>query len=246
MNTKQRLKNLRNIAPDYQRIPHFNRQISQMTHDDIELESPVDFPLDCWIQEKVDGSNMGVSWTSGPVLRNRKHILKKGYIEKDTPAKLQFRPAWNWINEHRGDIIKCSKIIGGPVTIYGEWLNFSHSIFYDKLPDLFLAYDIWSAEESKFLSPLIVEEVLSETEIKFIKSKNIILNSVLDIIKISEMNSQFRDGLSEGIVVKTSQGRFLKDTWKVVNKKFVRREDFNESTPIKNKIGKWSDADHFI
>lgn len=51
MNTKQRLKN-------------------------IELESPVDFPLDCWIQEKVDGSNMGVSWTSGPVLRNRKHILK--------------------------------------------------------------------------------------------------------------------------------------------------------------------------
>lgn len=146
MNTKQRLKNLRNIAPDYQRISHFNRQISQMTHDDIELESPVEFPLECWIQEKVDGANMGVSWTSGPVLRNRNHILKKGYIEKDTPAKLQFRPAWNWLHQH-----------------------------------------------------------------------------------------DFRNGLSEGIVVKTSEGRFLKDTWKVVNRHFERRDDFNLEL-IRNKL----------
>jgi hypothetical protein len=34
---------LRNIAPDYWRIPHFNKEISNMTHDDIELESPIDF-----------------------------------------------------------------------------------------------------------------------------------------------------------------------------------------------------------
>jgi len=46
MNTKKRLKNLRNIAPDYQRIPHFNKSISNMTHDDIELESPITFPLE--------------------------------------------------------------------------------------------------------------------------------------------------------------------------------------------------------
>jgi len=46
MNTKKRLKNLRNISPDYQRIPHFNKEISNMTHDDIELESPITFPLE--------------------------------------------------------------------------------------------------------------------------------------------------------------------------------------------------------
>lgn len=235
MNTKQRLKNLRNIAPDYQRIPHFNRQISQMTHDDIELESPVEFPLECWIQEKVDGANMGVSWTSGPVLRNRNHILKKGYIEKDTPAKLQFRPAWNWLHQHNSDIQKVAKLLDTPVTIYGEWLYAKHSIFYDKLPDLFLAYDIWSVEDGEFFSPEIVEEVLSKTEIKFIKPKKVTLTSVSDVIKFSEMKSDFRNGLSEGIVVKTSEGRFLKDTWKVVNRHFERRDDFNLEL-IRNKL----------
>jgi hypothetical protein len=235
MNTKQRLKNLRNIAPDYQRIPHFNRQISQMTHDDIELESPVEFPLECWIQEKVDGANMGISWTSGPVLRNRNHILKKGYIERDTPAKLQFRPAWNWLHQHNSDIQKVAKLLDTPVTIYGEWLYAKHSILYDKLPDLFLAYDIWSVEDGEFLSPEIVEEVLSKTKIKFIKPKKVTLTSVSDVIKFSEMKSDFRNGLSEGIVVKTSEGRFLKETWKVVNRHFERRDDFN-SELIRNKL----------
>ena len=235
MNTKKRLKNLRNISPDYQRIPHFNRQISQMTHDDIELKSPVEFPLDCWIQEKVDGANMGVSWTSGPVLRNRNHILKKGYIEKDTPAKLQFRPAWNWLHQHNGDIQKVAKLLETPVTIYGEWLYAKHSIFYDKLPDLFLAYDIWSVEDGEFFSPEIVEEVLGKTQIKFIKPKKVTLTSVSDVIKFSEMKSDFRNGLSEGIVVKTSEGRFLKDTWKVVNRHFERRDDFNLEL-IRNKL----------
>jgi hypothetical protein len=55
MNTKSRIKNLYNIAPEFHRIPHFNKEISQMTHDDIQLESPVEFPLECFVQEKVDG-----------------------------------------------------------------------------------------------------------------------------------------------------------------------------------------------
>ncbi len=91
MNTKLRLKSLRSISPEYPRILHLDKSISNMTHDDIQLESDVEFPITCWVQEKVDGANCGMSWTSGPVLRNRNHILKKGYIEKETPAKLQLR-----------------------------------------------------------------------------------------------------------------------------------------------------------
>jgi hypothetical protein len=206
-----------------------------MTHDDIELESPVSFPLECFVQEKVDGANMGVSWTTGPVLRNRNHILKKGYIDKDTPAKLQFRSSWNWLNEHQKEIRQISEKIMSPITIYGEWMNFSHSIFYDKLPDLFISYDIWSVEDNRFLSPDRVEELLSQTSIRYIKPKKVILNSISDIIDLSEMKSDYRDGLAEGIVVKTSDGRFLSETWKVVNKHFHRRNDFNDKI-IKNKI----------
>lgn len=236
MNTKKRLKNLRNIAPDYPRIPHLDKSISNMTHDDIEVESKIQFPITGWVQEKIDGANMGISWTSGPVLRNRNHILKKGYIDKDTPAKLQFRPAWNWVHEHGDEIRWISKEIMSPVTIYGEWLFAKHSIEYNRLPDLFIAYDIYSVEDRKFLSPNVVDGLLSKTRIKYIKSYKATFNNIDEVVEYSERNSDYRNGIREGIVIKTSNDRFLEDSFKVVNKYFVRRENFNEVDIIKNRI----------
>lgn len=235
MNTKRRLKNLRNIAPDYQRIPHLSKSISQMTHDDIEVEGNITFPLECWVQEKIDGANMGVSWTSGPVLRNRNNILKKGYMDTDTPAKLQFRPAWNWLHDNRKDIISIQEKFMSNVTIYGEWLYAKHSIYYDKLPDLFIAYDIYVVEENRFLSPIEFEKAIAKTKISYVRSKKMTFNSMIDVVVESERASIYRNGLSEGIVLKTVDGLFLNDTYKVVNKFFERTNDFNKEL-IKNKV----------
>ena len=235
MNTKKRLKNLRNISPDYPRIPHLDKAISNMTHDDIQLESNIEFPLTGWVQEKIDGANMGVSWTSGPVLRNRNNILKKGYIKKETPAKLQFRPAWNWIHEHGKEIREISNVIMSPITIYGEWMYAKHSIEYNKLPDLFMAYDIYSVEDDKFLAPDVVDELLSKTSIKYIKPRLVTFNNINEIVEYSEKASEYRNGIREGIVIKISKGRFVDKTFKIVNRHFVRREDFNEEL-VKNKI----------
>ena len=231
MNTKKRIKNLYNISPTYPRIPHLDKAISNMTHDDIQLESNIEFPLTGWVQEKIDGANMGVSWTSGPVLRNRNNILKKGYIAKETPAKLQFRPAWNWLHEHGKEIREISNVVMSPITIYGEWMNFKHSLFYDNLPDVFLAYDIWLVEEGRFLDADVVESLLSKTSIKYIKPIKMTFNSILDIVKYSEGQSSYRNGRKEGIVIRTNDNVF-----KVVNRFFERRDDFNLSDPIKNRI----------
>lgn len=237
MNTKKRIKNLRNIAPDYPRIPHFNKCISNMTHDDISIESSIQFPITGYAQEKLDGANMGVSWNNnGPIIRNRTNILKKGYIEKNTPAKLQFRPAWNWLHSHKDEIKWISEQCYSPITIYGEFLYAKHSIYYDKLPDLFIAYDIWSVEDRNFLSPNICENLFSETSINFIKPEAITFSSINEIVKYSELPSNYRNGVREGIVIKTTDGKFIKDYYKVVNKLFVRREDFNETELIKNKV----------
>lgn len=235
MNTKKRLRNLRNIAPDYPRIPHLDKSISNMTHDDIQLDESLQFPLTCWVEEKLDGANMGISWTSGPVIRNRNHILKKGYIDKDTPAKLQFRPAWNWLHEHSAEVRKIMSETHTTITIYGEWCFAKHSIEYDKLPDYFIAYDIYSAEDEKFFAPNIVESLLSNTNIKFIKPYQVTFNSIQEIINYSEKKSDYRDGIREGIVIKLSDERYVTKSFKVVNKHFKRREDFNEEL-IKNKL----------
>ena len=110
-----------------------------------------------------------------------------------------------------------------------------HSIEYNKLPDWFIAYDIWSVNDEKFLSPIMVDQILSQTSIKYIKPIETTINSVQDIISLSEMESSYRDGIVEGIVIKTSNGDFLNQSWKVVNNKFERREDFN-SCLIKNSL----------
>ena len=207
-----------------------------MTHDDIVLDHKIQFPIECWVQEKVDGANCGVAWTSGPVLRNRSHILNKGYIEKETPAKLQFRSAWNWLHDHGKEIRSVSDMCHSPVTIYGEWLVAKHSIEYDRLPDWFVSYDIYSMEDRKFLSPDISEDILSKTSIKFIKPYKVIFNNIDEVVEYSERPSDYRKGIREGIVIKLSDGKFVTESFKVVNKYFVRRNDFNEAGLIKNRI----------
>ncbi len=229
--------NVRHIAPEYCRIPHFSKEISKMSSDDFELDTPVNFPIECFVQEKVDGANMGVSWKDGPILRNRSHILKKGYIETNTPAKIQFRSAWNWLHKHSDEIKTIIRKYNSPLTIYGEWMFAKHSIFYDKLPDLFLAYDIWSVEDRKFLAPDVVSKLLNKTSIKYIKSDYLTINSIDDLIVLSERNSNYRDGICEGIVLKTSGYLFVEKSFKVVNRFFERRDDFNQEL-VKNKISR--------
>lgn len=234
MNTKTRIKNLYNLAPEYPRIPHLDKKISNMTHDDIQLEGGIQFPITGWVQEKLDGANMGVSWTSGPVIRNRNNILKKGYIKKETPAKLQFRSSWNWLHAHNKDIQKIKEIWQGDITIYGEFLYAKHSIFYDKLPDIFIAYDIYSVEDRKFIGVDDFESLMSQTNIEYVKSEKVNIKNIDELIRKSEMKSNYiTDGLCEGIVFK-SGNIFRDDCFKIVNKYFKRRDDFNDSEIIRN------------
>jgi len=234
MNTKQRIKNLYNISPMYPRIPHLDKSISKMTHDDILLDEKIKYPIECYVQEKIDGANLGVSWyKNGPIVRNRNNILKKGYSEIRTPAKAQFKSTWNWVHDNRKDIEFVSKSLMSDVTIYGEWMFAQHSIRYDKLPDWFIAYDIWVVEEAKFLSPEKLKDILSKTNIKYVNPHKATLNSVDDVIKWSEMKSGYTNGIREGIVIKIVDGDFVENSYKIVNKHFNRREDFNENL-IKN------------
>lgn len=94
------MENKKKISPEYPRIPHLMGK-SNLYDDDIEIDVELNFSA--YIQEKVDGANCGISWFDGPILRNRKHVLRKGF-EKDTPAKKQFVPAWNWLHEREGDL----------------------------------------------------------------------------------------------------------------------------------------------
>jgi hypothetical protein len=235
---KSNLKNVKSIAPDYPRIPHLPG-ISHIAIDDVVLGEMPNFPLVAWVQEKVDGANMRISWNmedDAPILGNREHILRKGYM-KDTPAKKQFVPAWNWLHE-KSDAISLLIRAHGQIVIYGDWMLAKHSIEYDQLPDWFIAYDVWSCDLGRFFSPKRCVEMLRDTGITFVDSTIETFYTPEEIIAFSERPSGCKNGAREGIVLKTEEGEFVKDSFKVVNKMFVRSDNFNERSLIKNKLRK--------
>lgn len=88
------------IGPRYPSIPHLVGS-NKLDPDDLIVNAK--FPLIGYAQEKIDGANCGVAWNNGPFLRNRDHVLHKGYPAK-TPAKRQFLNAWHWVHEHERDL----------------------------------------------------------------------------------------------------------------------------------------------
>jgi atypical dual specificity phosphatase len=232
------MKTLNNwrVAPDYPRIPHLSKDISNMSNDDIVLDTAT-FPFTADYQEKVDGANLGISWNNdGPVVRNRNFVLNKGYTKTKTPSKRQFVNTWQWIHKHEDDIKEVIDRWMAPLTIYGEWMWAKHSIEYNKLPDLFLAYDIWSPLDNKFVSVSKMEELLDGTNIRYIPSIRKEFKTISDVKQTSELKSKYTDDYAEGIVIKICSERWVEKTYKVVNQFYNRRDDFNDVDIIRNKV----------
>lgn len=228
-------------APDYPRIPHLSGMGSRMIGDD--TETPLPEGVIAFAQEKVDGSNCGMGWEDGPVLRNRTHILRKGF-ETRTPAKRQFVPAWQWLHEHEDSIRKLSRLYGSQLTVYGEWLWAEHSLHYDLLPDYFLAYDLWSTTAQKFLSPQLAGELFFETDdIHYIPTTRLhLIPSELEAF--IELPSSYRLGVREGGVFKivgsgavNPSYSFVKNMFKIVRSDFSRQtDDWNDREMVRNEV----------
>jgi len=106
------------------------------------LESPSESLI---VEEKVDGSNSGVSFDDegSLVLQSRGHILTGG------PREQQFNLFKRWANHH---VSALRDILGHRYVMYGEWLYARHTIAYDLLPHYFLEFDIFDRENELFLS----------------------------------------------------------------------------------------------
>jgi len=97
------------------------------------------------IEEKLDGGNCGVSYSSGAeqLLQSRGHYLTGGSRER------QFNLFKRWASAHESVLLDC---LGDQYICYGEWLHKKHSVFYDKLPAYFNEFDIWDRSTECFLS----------------------------------------------------------------------------------------------
>jgi hypothetical protein len=105
------------------------------------------------VTEKLDGANAGLRFDAqGKLwLQSRGHFLTGGTREK------HFNLFKRW-----GAAVgpRLWPALGARFALYGEWLYAKHTIFYDRLPHYFLAFDVLDTETDEFLSRARSEELL--------------------------------------------------------------------------------------
>src|ERR1700675_4764579 len=95
-------------------------------------------------EEKVDGTNVGISATTQGtiVVQSRGTIIRRG-------TKGQFAPLWYWLSRHQQSL---KDGLGDQYMLFGEWCYARHSIRYIRLPDWFLAFDVYDRSARRFFS----------------------------------------------------------------------------------------------
>ena len=96
------------------------------------------------VEEKIDGANLGISFDSegNLLVQNR-----GGYLVP--PLNGQWKKLKEWLSRHVNSFFD---ILMGRYIVFGEWCYARHSIFYNKLTDWFLGFDIYDRKRGKFLS----------------------------------------------------------------------------------------------
>lgn len=98
------------------------------------------------LEEKMDGIGLGVGFIKGEYyIQHRGHI----YSSTDTEVPYFIKNFSNWIIQHEELLYT---LLEDKYCLFGEWLQYKHTIFYNSLSSVFLEYDIYSKEENVFLS----------------------------------------------------------------------------------------------
>jgi len=130
----------------YPRTPHLAGSRIQPGDEDLRCVSADELlGRDLIIEEKLDGSNSGVSFDSDRrlLLQSRGHFLDGG------PRERHFALFKSWATSHCHELWE---VLGDRYVMYGEWLYAKHTIYYDALPHYFVEFDVLDRATGEFLS----------------------------------------------------------------------------------------------
>lgn len=115
------------------------------------------------VEEKVDGANLGISIDAQWRLRaqNRSHFV-------DSSTHKQFSTLDAWLEAHSSALFQVME--PERHVLFGEWLYAKHSIHYTRLPDYFLAFDLYDRRAGVFYSSAERDRLLQGTGISTVRT----------------------------------------------------------------------------
>jgi hypothetical protein len=167
---------------------------------------------DMVVEEKVDGTNIGLSFDQTGAIR----VQSRGdYLRKD--GHPQFRLLWSWLAERKDmlcGLLKYERVL------FGEWCFAVHSVRYNRLPDWFVGFDIYDHEHGRFwstdrrnwwLDDIGIKRVPEITRGRFSKE------ALIGLLGRSKLGS----GSMEGLYLRQDADDWLAARAKIVRPEFV-------------------------
>ncbi len=178
------------------------------------------------IEEKIDGANLGISFDDegNLLLQNRGSWLT-------TPFTGQWKIMEDWIGKRKERLFD---FLLNKYILFGEWCYATHSIYYDKLPDYFIGFDLYDKKQQKFLSVYKRNELLIEMGLSVIKQY---ARGVFQLNELPQFfsKSAYGDNLCEGIYIRWDEDEWLKKRAKLVRNDFRQKIDGHWSSQILKK-----------
>ncbi len=168
-----------------------------------------------FIEEKLDGANLGISLNENGELRaqNRGQYLPQ-------PFSGQFSRLNGWLGQHSAIL---RQNLTPDLILFGEWCAAKHSLDYDALPDWFLLFDVYDKKAGKFWSLKrrnLMAHQLGITTVPLLKHATITRSQLIHLL--DQTQSQYRAGKVEGIVIRRDSPLWNEGRAKLVNKEFIQ------------------------
>lgn len=188
------------------------------------------------IEEKVDGSVLAAMFDEGRL----RLAHRNSFVEEER----EFITAKKWFGSFTDALYGK---LGERFVLYGEWMEFKHTVFYDLLPHFFLEYDLYDRHASEFLSTERRRELIGDLPIVPVGvlyggegcDKRMLLGPSLyksprwrealqrraghaGVSKEQAEQETLLDDLAEGLYVKVEEEGLVTARYKFVRREFVQ------------------------
>jgi ATP-dependent RNA circularization protein (DNA/RNA ligase family) len=168
---------------------------------------------DLIVEEKVDGANLGISFDLEGDIRAQN---RGAYLH--LPCSGQWKKLQDWLAP-RTDIL--FENLTDRYILFGEWCYAQHSVFYDRLPDWFLGFDVYDKRFGRFLSSERRDALLREmciAQVPVLARGHFAYPEIQKLLSTSKLIDQ----PAEGLYLRFDQGDWLAQRAKLVRPAFIQ------------------------
>ncbi len=178
-----------------------------------EPEREIFLQHDLLIEEKVDGANLGISFDVEGDIRAQN---RGAYLH--LPGSGQWKKLGEWLVPRIDELFER---LTNRYILFGEWCYAKHSVFYSRLPDWFLGFDIYDKQSNLFLSSGRRADFFTQMQIAQVPTIARGSFNLLDLKKLLSY-SNLSDQLVEGLYLRFDNDDFLAQRAKLVRPAFIQ------------------------